>query len=132
MALSPNSPLPSGTNTIGTVNVAANETFQVLGQVSPAANTLTPAFTVPGSTSAQISSIVVCNTNSTSTTFRVSIQVAGAADNIKQYLYYDLPILNNDTFIATIGITMATTDVLAVQAGMTGVVFNVFGVEITS
>lgn len=130
MTFSPNSPLPSGTNNIGTVSVAANESYQVLGQASPLANTLTPAFTVPGSKSVQISSIVVCNTNSTSTTFRISVQVGGAADNIKQYLYYDLPILNNDTFIATIGISMAATDVLAVQAGMSGVVFNVFGVEI--
>jgi hypothetical protein len=131
MAFSPNSPLPSGSNNIGTVNVAVNETYRVLGQVSPTANTLTPAFTVPSSTSVQISSIVVCNTNNTSTTFRVSIQVAGASDNIKQYLYYDLPISDNDTFVATIDITMAATDILAVQAGMSGVVFNIFGVEIT-
>lgn len=132
IAISPNSPLPTGSNNIGTVNVAgANETYRVLAQSTPSANTLTTAYTVPASTSTQISSIMVCNTNTTETTFRVSVRIAGASDTIKQYIYYDLPILNNDTFVATVGITLATTDVISVQAGMTNVSFNIFGVEIS-
>jgi len=105
------------------------EVYKVLAQLSPSATTLTTAYTVPGATSATISSIVICNTTVSSITFRISVQIAAAADNIKQYLYYDLPVEGNDTFIATIGITLATTDVVKVYASTTDVAFNIFGVE---
>ncbi len=107
------------------------QTYYVLAQVSPTANVLTVAYTVPAATSTTISSIVVCNTTGSDTTFRISVEVAGAADAIKQYLYYDLPIANNDTFIATIGVTLAATDQLAVRAGSSNISFNVFGVELS-
>lgn len=106
-------------------------TYKVLAQLKPAATTLTTAYTVPSATSTTISSVSICNTNSTGVAVRVSIQIAGAADDKKQYLYYDLPITGNDTFIATIGITLAATDVVAVQSDTTNVAFNFFGVEIT-
>jgi len=47
-------------------------------------------------------------------------------------LYYDLPIEANDTFTATIGMTLATTDVVKVYAGTANVSFNLYGTEITS
>ena len=107
------------------------DTFKVLAQSAPSAASLTDIYTVPGATSAVISTIVVVNTSSPSTTFRISIQVANAADNIKQYLYYDTIIGGNDTFVATLGITLAATDVIAVYATLATLSFNVFGVEIT-
>lgn len=105
--------------------------YKVLAQSNPSATTLTTLYTVPGSTSTTVSSIVVCNTAASATTFRVSIQVGGAGDATKQYLYRDLPIAANDTFIATIGITLAATDVLAVYAGNGNLAFSAFGVELT-
>jgi hypothetical protein len=107
------------------------QTYYVLAQASPTANVLTVVYTVPAATSTTISSIVICNTTSSATTFRISVEIAGAADAIPQYLYYDLPIANNDTFVATIGVTLATTDKLAVQAGVSNIAFNVFGVELS-
>lgn len=106
------------------------DTAKVLAQVNPAATTLTTLYTVPAATSAAVSSIVVCN-QSTASSFRISIQVAGAADNAKQYLYYDTVIPANDTFVATIGITLATTDVVKIYAGSANLSFSLFGVEIT-
>ena len=106
------------------------ETYQVLAQLTPTLNTLTTAYTVPAATSATVSSIVICNTTGSDSTFRISIQIGGASDAIQQYLYYDLPIANNDTFIATVGLTLATTDVIAVQAANNDISFNIFGVQI--
>ncbi len=106
-------------------------TYKCLAQIAPSASTLTTLYTVPGSTSTTISSIVVCNTNSMASSFRISIQIAAEADAIKQYIYRDLPISANDTFIATIGLTLAATDVIKVYAANTLVAFSVFGVEIT-
>ena len=106
-------------------------TYKCLAQVTPSATTLTTLYTVPGATSTTVSSLVVCNTNATASSFRVSVQIAAAADNTKQYIYYDLPIQANDTFIATMGLTLAATDVIKVYAGATLLAFSVFGVEIT-
>lgn len=107
------------------------DTNKVLAQSNPAATTLTDIYTVPASTSTVISSIVVCNQASSSATFRISVQVANAADAVKQYLFYDITIPGNDSFVATIGITLAATDVIAIYASSTTLSFNVFGVEIT-
>jgi hypothetical protein len=107
------------------------DTIQVLGQYSPAANSLYTIYTVGAATSAVVSSIVVCNTNSTSVTFRISIAIAGAIDATSQYIYYDLPLLGNDTFVATVGLSLATTDQIRVQASATNVAFTISGVQVT-
>lgn len=106
------------------------EILQVLGQIVPDANTLTPLYTVPGSMSASVSSVIVCNQNSLSVLFRISIAVGGVADDPKQYLYFDLPLDGNDTFIATIGISLAANDIVRVQSDTGNVSFNIFGVEV--
>lgn len=107
------------------------ETRKVLGQSNPVAATLTDLYTVPAATSVVGSSIIVCNRSATLTSFRISVAVAGAANDNKQYLYYDVVIPGNDTFIATIGITLAATDVVRVYATLATLSFNLFGVEVT-
>lgn len=107
------------------------DTVKVLGQLNPAATTLTTLYTVPAATTATISSLTVCNQATTAGTFRISIQIAAAADAVKQYIYYDLPLSAKDTFVATIGITLATTDVVKVYASSASLSFNLFGVELT-
>lgn len=107
------------------------DTLSVLAQVNPNATTLTDAYTVAASTSAVISSIVVANRSANATTFRISVAVAGAANNNIQYLYYDVPISGNDTFVASIGITLATTDVIRVYANDATLTFNIFGTKVT-
>lgn len=106
------------------------DTLKVLAQSNPSATTLTDAYTVPGAKSATISSIVVANRSATATSFRIAVAPAGAANANQHYLYYDQAIDGNSTFVATIGVTMATTDVLRVYATLATLSFNVFGVEV--
>lgn len=107
------------------------DTLKILGQLAPSVNSLTDLYTVPSSTSTTVSSIMVCNQNSSSSiNFRISIAVAGAADSTKQYIYYDVPLISNDTFVAVIGLTLAATDVIRVRTDTTNVSFSIFGVEI--
>jgi len=105
--------------------------YKILGQQSPTAITETILYTVPAVTSAVCSSIIVCNRGTDQTTFRVSISQAGASTSSKDYLYYDITLAGNDTFIATIGVTLATTDVIKVYAGNTNLTFQLFGTQIT-
>lgn len=107
------------------------DTLKVLGQSAPNATTETDLYTVPGATSTTVSSVVVANRSATATTFRIYVAVAGVVTANKMYLAYDVPIAGNDTYIATIGITLAATDVLRVYAGTNTLSFNVFGVEVS-
>ena len=43
----------------------------------------------------------------------------------------DVTIAGNDTYMATIGITLAATDVVSVRATLATVSFTLFGVEVT-
>lgn len=106
-------------------------TYKTLGQSNPGATTLTTLYTVPASTSAICSSIVVCNQAAAAGTFRVSVRVAALADTAKQYLFYDTAIAANTSVIATLGITLAATDVVSVYASSATMSFNLFGQEIT-
>jgi hypothetical protein len=104
--------------------------IKVLGQSNPTATTNTTLYTVPAATSTVCSSLTICNRSATATTFRVAVRPAGAAISNEHYLYYDVTIAGNDTFIATIGITLATTDVVTVYATLATLSFHLYGQEI--
>ena len=107
------------------------EVLKVLGQVAPAATTQTALYTVPAATVATCSTIVVCNQTNASIKFRARVKVGGAADDAKQFLFYDVVVLKNSSFTATIGITLGATDVVAVYSDTANVSFNLFGVEVS-
>ena len=103
----------------------------IVKQSKPSATTLTDLYTVPAVTSTMCSTITVCNQSATPTSFRISVAPAGAADDPSQYLYYDVAIAGNDTFAATIGIPLATTDKVRVYATLATLSFSLMGVETT-
>jgi glucose-6-phosphate dehydrogenase assembly protein OpcA len=102
---------------------------KVLGQSSPLATTNTTLYTVPSATDTVVSSIVVCNRGAAETYFRVAVRPAGEAIADKHYLYYDVIVASGDTFAATLGLTLATTDVVTVYATAATLSFNLFGQE---
>jgi hypothetical protein len=104
---------------------------KVLGQITPAATTVTDVYTVPTLTSAVVSTIAVCNTNGSGVTVRLSIAKAGAADTLVQYVLYNQPIDASSTYVMTAGLTLAAGDVVRVYASTTNVTVNVFGMEIS-
>lgn len=104
--------------------------YKSLGQLACAATTLETLYTVPAGKNTVVSTISICNRSATATTFRLAHAVAGAADNVKQYLYYDMPLPGNDSFQVTGGISMEATDVLRVYAGAATVTAQAWGEEI--
>jgi hypothetical protein len=108
----------------------ATTTYKVLGQASPAATTETGLYTVPASTQTVISSLIVANRGTASSTFRVSISVTGAATANKDYIFFDTNILPKTTATFTLGITVAATDVIRVYSSSTDLSFNLFGSEL--
>lgn len=108
------------------------DTLKVLGQAAPSSGILTDLYTVPSAAQTAISSIIVCNLSNTGTSFNVSIAINGAGDSQQQYIYYGMPLDVNDTFIATVGISLTSNDVIRVLSSAGIVSFNLFGVETTS
>ena len=106
-------------------------TYKVLGQSNPSANTNSDLYTVPSATSAVCSTIVICNQAASAATFRVAVRPSGAAIATSQYISYDTNVNANDSITMTIGITLATTDVVTVRANTTTVSFSLFGSELT-
>ena len=108
-----------------------SSSYRVLGQVNPAATTNTTLYTVPASTSAVTSTISICNTGGTPVTVNVAVRPAGASLLTKHYILYDALINASNTMFLTIGMTLATTDVVTVYTSTADVSFNLFGSEIT-
>jgi len=106
-------------------------TIKVLGQSNPLATTLTNMYTVPVLTEAVGSSIMVCNRSGAATTFRVAVSPGGAGISDEHYIYYDVDINGNDTFAATLGITLQASSIVRVYAADATLSFSLFGQEIT-
>ena len=102
---------------------------KVLGQSNPSAVTATTLYTVPASKESVISSISVANLASSSATYRIAIRPAGATLANQHYLAYDVTVGASDTTIITVGITLATTDVVTVYASTANLAFSAFGDE---
>lgn len=105
--------------------------YKTLGQLNPLAATLTDLYTVPASTTALITSLFIANRSSTATSFRLSVAVAGAVDNVKQYTHYDIPIAGNDSFSLDISYALGTADVVRCYATLATLSFSIFGQETT-
>lgn len=108
------------------------DSLKVLGQLAPSSGSLTDLYQVPfdvvGTT---VSSFVVANRDIHPTVFRMAVAIAAALDAPEQYVYWEVPIQEQDTFVATIGITLGVLDVVRVQAGNDMLSFNLFGVEVS-
>ena len=105
-------------------------TYKVLGQSAPAATTSTDIYTVPGSTSSVISTVAICNRGASST-YRIAVRPAGATLANTHYIVYDNYVNQYDSVFLTLGITLATTDVITVYSSSASLSFSVFGSEIT-
>lgn len=99
---------------------------QVIAQLAPGSGSLEILYDCPAQTMAEIAAVLVCN-RSTATTFRIAVSVGGAVIANAHYLYYDLPIAANDTFVASIGLTLRAGDILRVYAGSANLSFNLLG-----
>ena len=105
--------------------------YKVLGQSNPSATTATTLYTVPSATSAILSTVTVCNQAATAGSFRIAVRPAGATLAAQHYVAYDIAIAANDTTCLTLGLTLATTDVVTIYAGTATMSFAAFGSEIS-
>jgi hypothetical protein len=105
---------------------------KILGQSNPAATTVTTLYTVPASKETVVSSIAIANLNEVDASFRLILQPSADVSATildKQYLAKNITVGASDTTIITVGLTLATGDVIKVYASTATVAFQAFGNE---
>jgi len=116
-------------------------TYKVLGMTGAAggsgngagtltATTNTNLYTVPASKAAVVSSIIICNQAASAATYRIAVRPAGAAVDSRYYIVYGATVAASDSTVLTIGLTLATTDIVTVYASASTLSFSLFGSEI--
>ena len=105
--------------------------YKVLGQSAPSATTNTDIYTVGAGKQAIVSTMTIANRAASAASYRIAVRPAGNTLANEHYLAYDVAIAANDTTALTLGITLATTDVVTVYASTANFSFNVFGSEIS-
>ena len=122
--------VPTGTTFtfVVTTSVTAGTLTTTLGTTTKAS--VVTLYTTPALTPTVCSTLVICNQGA-STVFRVAVRPAGAVLEAKHYLIVDNTINQYDSVFLTLGVSLATTDVVSVYAGATSVSFSLFGSELT-
>jgi hypothetical protein len=87
-----------------------------------AATTSTTLYTVPASTTAIITNILVANTAATAATFTITL------DGVE--IFKDVALAANSTAMFDLKQTLATTKIIAGLASATTVKFHISGVEV--
>lgn len=85
------------------------------------------AFTVPNNAKARIQGMTFCNRVTTVSSFRLSFSKLGAPTSTKDFIYYDLPMTGNNTFLSELQFSMDATDVLRVYSATGNVSMTVYG-----
>ena len=106
-----------------------SDIIKALGQLDCAATTQETLYTVPDLTQTTVSSFLACNRTGSAITFRLRVNIAGASDDDKQFLYYDKSVAANTTFTAVIGMCLGQADVMKTYASSANMSFTLFGVE---
>jgi hypothetical protein len=106
-------------------------TYKVLAQAVSTTSEAT-LYTVPASTSTVVSTIVIANQDSTAATFTIVVRpAADSTTTAKHYIAKTVTVGASDTTALTLGITLATGDLIRVLASTTTCSFAAFGSEIS-
>ena len=109
----------------------ATNSYKVLGQVNPlTSNTEAILYTVPSGFMAFASILNVCNTGATTGTCRIAVRPSGISSTARTFIVFDTSIDPNDSLLLTIGLSLATTDVIGVWASTSSFAFTISGSEV--
>ena len=101
--------------------------YKVLGQHNATANLTADVYTVPGSTSAVLSTISICNQTAANASYSVAIAPSGETANDKHFIVKGGAVPAADSIALTLGLTMGATDVVRCNTNTNNVSFSVYG-----
>lgn len=110
-------------------------TYKILGQVNPSANTQSNVYVVPAATEAVVNSIIIANQGTSNVSYSVMVmplaEFAAPASNGKYFLIRGSSMPGGDTATLTLSLTLPAGAVLAANTSSGNLSFSAFGVEIS-
>jgi hypothetical protein len=110
-------------------------TYKILGQLNPSANTQGNVYVVPAATSTVINSVQIANQSSTNSSYSLIVMpaanFANPASNGMYYLIRGATIPASDAATLTLSLSLPAGAVLAANTNSASLSFSAFGVEIT-
>lgn len=82
---------------------------------------------VPANSKARIQGFTFTNRSGSADTFRLSFSLRGAATSSKDYVYYNLPLDANDTFLSELDFTLDGTGVVRVFCSLGNISVTMYG-----
>lgn len=114
------------------------QSYKILGQIAPAANTETNVYVTPAATSAIVNTIYITNQDSANANVTLILRPINESLANKHYILQDQLVEQADTLILNLNVTMNAEAILAcnntVRADETkscNISVNAFGVELT-
>lgn len=108
--------------------------YKVLAQSSPTTTSIANVYTVPAATNTIISTLMICNRSAGNASYNIAVVPGGAAIANQHYIAFNSLVPANDSIALTVGISLAATDNIAIQANTAGannLGFSLFGTEIS-
>ena len=107
--------------------------YKRLGAINPSANTQTNVYVVPASTEAIISTIAICNQDSTNVSYSLIMMPPGAFASpagATNFVIRGAVVPAADTILLTIGLTANAGSIFAANTNNPNVSISMFGSEI--
>jgi len=110
-------------------------TYKILGQVNPSANTQSNVYVVPAATSAVINSVQIANQSATNSSYSLmvfpSAEFSTPASNGKYFIIRGSTIPASDAATLTLSLSLPAGSIISANTNSASISFQAFGVEIT-
>ena len=110
-------------------------TYKILGQLNPSANTQGNVYVVPAATSTVINSIQIANQAATNASYSLIVipatDFANPASNGKYFIIRGSTLPGSDAATLTLSLSLPAGTILAANTNSASLSFSAFGVEIT-
>lgn len=110
-------------------------TYRILGQVNPSANTQSNVYVVPAATQAVINSIQIANQSTSNVSYSLMVfpteEFSTPASNGKYYLIRGSTMPAGDAATLTLSLSLPAGAIVAANTNSSSLSFSAFGVEIT-
>lgn len=107
------------------------ESYEILGQVSPTANTPSNVYVTGASSSAIVSTITLLNFSDSNTSYSLLVRPINEAESSKHFIIRGGILPARELITITGAVTMNASAILAANTGGSSVSINAFGVEIS-
>ena len=107
------------------------QTYEILGQLSPTANTLTNVFVTGASSSAIVGTITLHNFSDSNTSYSLVVRPINETLANKHFIIRGGVLPAREMISITGAVTMNASAILAANTNGGSVSFNAYGVEIT-